>query len=405
MEIKFSVCLMVKNEAKNLPRCLDSIQKLGIMDELIILDTGSTDDTIDIALSYGAKVIIPENLEEYFVDTKFGPKINFSKARNESIRHATNEWLFLCDADEEIVGDSSRLKGFIRHLSDQTEAIAIPFEDKQKGKTHVQFPPPRFFKNGCVKYEGIVHNLPVFKEPGIIFPDLKVLHYGFDLEGEAKKEKAERTLGLLEAALKADPSDFRIYFYLAQHYGEYKDFEKCIEYSIKYIRNREYMSRFNPSIYYTLVQACRLTNEAVLADRWLSEAMREVPDDIDIACAIIDFGVWQNKPNVVLQGSSMYVRCYDNLTKDPLAMGSRFVYNYRPESLTIALFHLSTMRLQEGIAHLNRLKKEIQNVDKKARDRINEDLKRALNEFGVDWTNQFDEKPKTKKSTRGRSKK
>jgi glycosyltransferase involved in cell wall biosynthesis len=398
MKSTISVCLMVRNEEKNLPRCLGSIEKLGIMDELIVLDTGSTDRTIEIAQSFGAKVIIPDDVSEYFVKTKFGPKINFSKARNASFEHATGDWLFLVDADEEIVGDASGLQDFIKGLPADAEGIAILFEDRQKGATHVRFPPPRFFKNGCIRYEGIVHNMPHFKEPAYIFNDLKVLHYGFDLTGKAKKEKSERTLGLLEADLKNNPKDYRIYFYLAQHYGEAGEYEKCIEHCIKYLRNRPYLERFNPSIYYTLVQACLLQGEPVLADKWLAEAMRELPDDIDIATAIMDFGVWQNKANVVLQGASMFIRAYDKVKNNPGAMGSRFVYNFRPDALVKALFHVSTMRLQEGVSFLTRLKNEMQNesITKKTRDLINKDMKKALADFGVEWTDQYD-KPKTTK--------
>jgi tetratricopeptide (TPR) repeat protein len=255
----------------------------------------------------------------------------------------------------------------------------------------------------------MVHNMPIFNDPAIIYPHLTVKHYGFDLDVKKKREKTERTLGLLEASLKQDPSNFRVYFYLAQMYGENSDFVKCIEFCIKYIRNRPYLKRFNPSIYFTLVQACIYAKEDVLADKWLGEAMRELPDDIDIAMAIIDFGIWQQKPHVVLQGSAMFVRSFDLLEKDKLSMGSRFIYNYNFDALVKALFHLSTMRLQEGISHLSRLKESLKSIDRGKAKKVDEDLSRALEAVNINWVHneKEDKKTGTKRTTkrpRGRKK-
>ena len=84
--MKLSLAMIVKNEADNLGRCLDSVKDL--VDEMIIVDTGSTDNTIEIAKKYGAKV-------EKFVWTG-----NFSEARNISLRHCSGDWILVLDADE-----------------------------------------------------------------------------------------------------------------------------------------------------------------------------------------------------------------------------------------------------------------------------------------------------------------
>lgn len=85
-----SVCMIVKNEAKILSRCLDSLS--GLYDELIIVDTGSTDNTVDIAHHYTDKVF------SYEWDG------NFSNARNFAISHATCEYIYSADADEILEG-------------------------------------------------------------------------------------------------------------------------------------------------------------------------------------------------------------------------------------------------------------------------------------------------------------
>ena len=81
-----SLCMITKNEEKNLSRCLDSIK--DIVDEIIIVDTGSTDKTVEIAKSYGAHI--------YHYDWNN----DFSKARNVSLQKATKDWILVLDADE-----------------------------------------------------------------------------------------------------------------------------------------------------------------------------------------------------------------------------------------------------------------------------------------------------------------
>ncbi|MEM1309171.1 MAG: tetratricopeptide repeat protein [Cyanobacteria bacterium P01_H01_bin.153] len=88
-----SLCMIVKDEADNLPRCLESVK--GCVDEMRILDTGSQDDTIAIAQSLGAIVETAEWTQDFAV------------ARNRSLANATGDWIFVLDADE-IVTDAGR---------------------------------------------------------------------------------------------------------------------------------------------------------------------------------------------------------------------------------------------------------------------------------------------------------
>src|SRR3990167_8792325 len=83
-----SLCMITKNEEKWLEQCLNSVKE--IVDEIIIVDTGSTDKTKEIAKKFNAK----------FFDFKWIG--DFSAARNESLNHATKDWILVLDADETI---------------------------------------------------------------------------------------------------------------------------------------------------------------------------------------------------------------------------------------------------------------------------------------------------------------
>jgi len=86
---KISLCVIVKNEEALLGQCLTSVS--GLVDEIIIVDTGSTDKTKEIAASFGANIY-----DFTWID-------NFAAARNESLKHATGDWILVLDADEVIV--------------------------------------------------------------------------------------------------------------------------------------------------------------------------------------------------------------------------------------------------------------------------------------------------------------
>ncbi len=96
-----SACLIVKDEETILADCLASLQ--GLVDEIVVYDTGSTDGTIELARAAGAKVI-----EGYWDD-------NFGRARNTALEQCTGQWILHIDADETIVGDVAATRDLLRN--------------------------------------------------------------------------------------------------------------------------------------------------------------------------------------------------------------------------------------------------------------------------------------------------
>jgi glycosyltransferase involved in cell wall biosynthesis len=84
--MKISLCMIVKNEEATLSKCLGSVK--NVVDEMVVLDTGSTDNTTQIAEKFGAKV------------HHFEWCNNFSAARNEALKYVTGDWILVLDADE-----------------------------------------------------------------------------------------------------------------------------------------------------------------------------------------------------------------------------------------------------------------------------------------------------------------
>src|SRR5262249_8695322 len=105
-----SLCLIVKNEENNIGDCLLSAQ--GLCDEIIVVDTGSTDRTKEIAIQHGARVF-----DFPWID-------HFGAARNQTLEHATGQWIFWMDADDRLDEENrEKLKKLFARLPDQNLAF------------------------------------------------------------------------------------------------------------------------------------------------------------------------------------------------------------------------------------------------------------------------------------------
>ncbi|MFH2050405.1 MAG: tetratricopeptide repeat protein [bacterium] len=200
-----SACMIVKNEEELLPDCLESIRDW--VDEIVIVDTGSTDKTVEIALSYGAKI---------FHQPWEG---NFSKHRNYSIEKATSDWIFIIDADERFINEDINIIRQQINKSDY-DIIAInvynvsgKYEEKVTSLASV-----RLFKRELnLRYQGIVHNqLEIDPSIPVLRTRARIKHLGYGLTEEKMAAKADRTIKLLEKQIKERPDFAFAYFNYAQ---------------------------------------------------------------------------------------------------------------------------------------------------------------------------------------------
>ncbi|MBX7148475.1 glycosyltransferase [bacterium] len=232
---KISLCMIVKNEEEVLSRALESVK--GLVDEMIIVDTGSTDNTKDIALSYGARVY------DYVWDN------NFSNARNYSLSKAEGEWILVLDADEALSVSSHSL---IRELLDttpnryfkliqtnyitDTSHIHFQFnslaEEEAAGYIgYIEVPIVRLFKNSAdIRYEGIIHEqIPVYKNmAGLADTSIRIHHYGFYKKtGISQKNDLYLTLALEKC--EQEPSNWHHHYELGNQWWGLGNKEKALQ--------------------------------------------------------------------------------------------------------------------------------------------------------------------------------
>lgn len=198
---KLSVCLVVKNEARYLAGCLESIKNAA--DEIIVVDTGSTDHTVDIARRYTDKVFFFEWCDD------------FSKARNFSLDQATGNWILILDGDEELAPDSIQtLKK--KMAQKDAEGYMIKVVNYYDAGPEILTSDDivfRLFRNKrTYRYTGIIHEQICDNIRAInpnanieISEDITLIHYGYMISEITGKNKVERNMRLLEEAVKQNP--------------------------------------------------------------------------------------------------------------------------------------------------------------------------------------------------------
>lgn len=214
-----SCCMIVRDEEAFLEKCLESVKPH--VDEIIIVDTGSADSTPEIARRFTDKVY-------------FHPWENsFSKARNYSLSYATGDWIFIIDADEELLPESGPLlREAVKNAGSADALLVNIISVYDNGKRAARHNLERICRNnGAIRFEGIVHNQMTGARE--IKPSkVELKHYGYDLSEKKKNEKFLRTAGLLQKLIAEDPKNPLPHHYLGASYLSLGMRDECIRESL-----------------------------------------------------------------------------------------------------------------------------------------------------------------------------
>ncbi|WP_145407144.1 tetratricopeptide repeat-containing glycosyltransferase family 2 protein [Paenibacillus xylanexedens] len=225
MGMGISLCMIVKDEAQHLERCLDAVR--NVVDEIIVVDTGSTDDTPDIARRYGAIVM------------RAAWSGDFARARNQSLALATNPWILVLDADEVWLPTESMHAELQRLLSsDQDEIwgywIQITSLLGHSGEERVTDAVCRLFRNDPrIAFTGMIHeevasSIYAFAPQGIAACELEILHDGYLDKVITSKNKIERNMRLIRSALNQTPDQPELLYALAAEWFQQENYEEAL---------------------------------------------------------------------------------------------------------------------------------------------------------------------------------
>lgn len=211
--------MIARNEEDFIEQCLSSIQ--GAVDEIIVVDTGCTDSTLEKAKQFKAKIV------------PFCWDGNFANARNAGLKHATHEWILVLDADEAIAEqDAQQLKQLVQEnketgyffpvrnytndaaASNWVSSLNDPYEQSKAASGWYETRVLRLFRNDKnIRFKNQVHetvNDSVEKKGNL---DIPIHHFGRLKNERSKKQKDELYEGLAKKKVRTT-QDFRSYFQL-----------------------------------------------------------------------------------------------------------------------------------------------------------------------------------------------
>lgn len=276
-----TLCMIVKDEELFIETCLRSVTDW--IDEMIIVDTGSTDRTVEICRSMGATVLhYPWNN-------------HFADARNFGLAQATTDWILYLDADEEMepLGEYD----LHAHLDDTDASILslhlvnyigeMPNEDDAFHIAH-----PRFFRNHLgLKFQYPIHETLNIEE---VFPSqshiditgvipLKLLHRGYMEPIVLQKNKYERNMTLLQQEARNQSANPWIEYHIASEHYRVRKYEQAFEYVNLSIVRFIQAGKMPPSLLYKMKYAILLQTGSV-DGAWpgIEKAIALYPDYVDL---------------------------------------------------------------------------------------------------------------------------
>jgi GT2 family glycosyltransferase/tetratricopeptide (TPR) repeat protein/2-polyprenyl-3-methyl-5-hydroxy-6-metoxy-1,4-benzoquinol methylase len=227
--LKLSLCMIVRDSGRTLPACLESIRPW--VDEMVIVDTGSVDETPRIVESYGGRLF------------HFPWCDDFSAARNESIRHARGEWVFWMDSDDTISSECGLGLRTLVESAPEPNVLGYVMqvhcpgngEDGDSGADVTVVDHVKLFRNrGDLRFDGRIHEqiLPAIRraEGEVAWTDLFVVHSGSDQSPAAQERKRERDLRILELELAERPHHPFTLFNMGMTHVDGANFEKGAEF-------------------------------------------------------------------------------------------------------------------------------------------------------------------------------
>ena len=286
-----SLCMIVKNEEGNLADCLRSVGDFPA--EIIVVDTGSTDRTVEIAESFGAKVF------------RFDWIDDFAAARNESLRHATGDWIFWLDADDRVPPQSLvQLKEAV--ASGRADAFRCRMVSPLNGDTpavNVALYTLLFRNYHGVQFEGAIHETPTDSavRQGLTLANTNIVieHRGYSGGAAQLRQKAARNARILRRCISAEPDNLKWRYHLGvslyqmeDYAGAVAQFEPIVAHPAPPLNEQNQVYR----AHLLLLSAYANTGHSARADAVLARALERYSGRRHLLMAAGMFHLHQNRP-------------------------------------------------------------------------------------------------------------
>lgn len=245
------LCMIVKNEEHCIKRCLDSVS--NVFDEIILVDTGSTDKTVEIAKKFNCKI-------EHFkwID-------DFAAARNYSFSKSSTDYLMWLDADDEILpNDKLKLLELKAHLDADAYLMAYNYAHDEFDNCSVRIFRHRIIKRGIATWQHPIHECMMFKPNCREFTtDISITHRRGVID---IAKDVGRNLAILKKAVVANPTDQRLKFYCAKELGDAGKLEESIKWFKEYYKGSDWIENMVNGRFYMATYLWQLGKESDAID-------------------------------------------------------------------------------------------------------------------------------------------
>jgi glycosyltransferase involved in cell wall biosynthesis len=323
-----SIAMIVKNEERYLEKCLTALLPLQnkLECEIVIVDTGSTDNTVSIAQKFTNKV---------FIHQWNG---SFADMRNISISKCTGEWIFVIDADE-ILEDGTDIIYFFKsgaYKKFKSAAIGIKTRNEiskeEDFNKYVVANLIRLFEKNDNIYVGRVHEQPIIDSPCYKLKSF-LQHYGYvTTDVNLMKYKFERNTKLLFEDLKDNPNHIYTLFQLSNSYSMYGDNKQALNYIRKAYDNIKGKSEIDRYAY-VIHQYARMC----LANGLQKEAVKACEKAITVKKDFIDFYFYLAQSQAAINKNVEAIQSY----KKYLELQSIFDHTNNANDLSMPTYTLS----------------------------------------------------------------
>lgn len=268
-----SVCMIVKNESFILKQCLESLKKCA--DEIVVVDTGSQDNTVNIAKEFGAKTILSDWRDD------------FSYSRNISLKNATGRWILWIDADDIIPEDSAKKINELKKTTPD-KVYAFIVKNENPGNTGSEFYQARMFPNRPdIYFERRIHEQMMLSalRAGLKLTNTNVTieHLGYS-DPQKVKEKAKRNIKILIEEIKNFPHDATMSIEIADNYLLLDEVDNALEWYKKTLNIPNCENNF-PEIasqaYLGLGNICNKREKYLDAINYCQKSVRLCPNRAD----------------------------------------------------------------------------------------------------------------------------
>jgi glycosyltransferase involved in cell wall biosynthesis len=229
--MKISACVITKNEENNIGTCLESLKTIAT--EMIVVDTGSNDRTVEIAKEYGAKIY------------QYEWQNDFSAAKNYALGKAKGDWIIFLDADEYFPDTSiEQVKTYMKNMDKNRKCDAICVRivniDQDKENQEISsFTNVRIFRNKPnLKYKNAVHE-ELLNSQGLVnmfmmMENIEVYHTGYS--SNIVEQKLQRNLEILLHDIAENGDQVKYYRYLCDCYHGLGEYDKAVKYGRMHIQ-------------------------------------------------------------------------------------------------------------------------------------------------------------------------